>query len=103
MKNYVIGLKYNISYGDLWNLINNTQLANVKIELSTNNGSTWSTIIASTLNTGNYNWTVSGSISNTCLLRISDPSDATNNGISSEFGITKTIPMKKRFDFSFKF
>lgn len=46
----------------------------VKIEISRNSGSTWSTITSSTLNVGLYNWIVTGPASNQCMIRISDSS-----------------------------
>jgi hypothetical protein len=49
--------------------------ANVKIEYSTNNGTNWTTEIASTPNDGSYTWTVPNSPSTHCLVRISDAGD----------------------------
>ena len=51
-------------------------IANVKIEYSTNNGTGWTTIIASTANTGSYAWTVPNTSSTQCLVRVSDASNA---------------------------
>ncbi|MGQ9806892.1 MAG: C1 family peptidase [Armatimonadota bacterium] len=42
----------------------------VAIELSRNNGSTWETITASTPNDGNHDWTVAGTASAQCLVRV---------------------------------
>jgi hypothetical protein len=50
-------------------------LANVKLEFSTNNGTNWTTIIASTPNDGSYSWTIPADLSSQCLLRISDAAD----------------------------
>ena len=47
----------------------------VNIELSADNGSSWSPITASTSNTGSYPWTVPNSVSNLCLIRVSDSID----------------------------
>ncbi|MCX6564104.1 MAG: hypothetical protein NTU60_10940, partial [Candidatus Aminicenantes bacterium] len=47
-------------------------IANVKIEYSTDNGSSYTTVIASTANTGSYGWTVPNAASTTCLVRISE-------------------------------
>jgi len=47
-------------------------ISSVKIELSTNGGSTWTTLAASASNTGVYSWTVPSTLSTTCLVRISD-------------------------------
>jgi Leucine-rich repeat (LRR) protein len=55
---------------------------NVKIEYSTNNGSDWSNVIASTTDDGTYPWTVPDTPSDSCLIRISDtdgyPYDTSN-------------------------
>jgi protocatechuate 3,4-dioxygenase beta subunit len=51
-------------------------IANVKIEYSTDNGSNWATIIASTTNDGSYSWTVPYAASTQCLIRVSDASTA---------------------------
>ena len=50
-------------------------VTDVKIELSTDNGSNWSDIIASTPSSGTYNWTVPNTPSTQCLVRISDVSN----------------------------
>ena len=47
-------------------------VSNVKLEYSTDNGSTWSTIIASTSNTGSYSWTVADAITSSALVKITD-------------------------------
>jgi len=50
----------------------------VKIELSLNNGASWSTIIESTLSNGTYSWLVNApQLSTQSLIKISDVSDET--------------------------
>jgi hypothetical protein len=44
----------------------------VKIDYSTNYGSTWTTVIASTPDDGTYPWTVPNTPSTTCLVRVAD-------------------------------
>lgn len=44
---------------------------NVKIEYSTDSGTSWSTVVASTANTGSYAWKIPNTPSNTCRVRIS--------------------------------
>ncbi len=67
-------------------------LANVKLELSTNNGTGYSDIIASTPNDGTYGWTVSGTTSEECLVRVSDPAVPTTNDVSNAvFRIYDTV------------
>ncbi len=58
-------------------------IANVKIEYSVNSGSTWTTIVASTSNTGSYSWTVPNNPATTCRVRVSDASNAATNDISN--------------------
>jgi len=58
-------------------------LDNVKLALSTDNGSNFIPIVSSTSNDGTYEWTVPGSASEECLVRISDPSDPTANDVSN--------------------
>ena len=52
---------------------------NVKIEYSSNGGSSWSTVVASTLDDGSHSWTIPNTPSSNCLVRITDtdgsPSD----------------------------
>jgi len=52
-------------------------VANVKIEASTNGGTSFSQVVASIPNTGTYAWTVPNTPSANCLVRISSPADAT--------------------------
>lgn len=71
---------------------------NVKIEYSTNNGTSWSVIAASTpANTGNYSWTIPNISSDQCLVRISDESDAGIFDVSDDvfsiiLNIAPTLP-----------
>jgi Leucine-rich repeat (LRR) protein len=79
-----------------WNSTGN--ITDVKIEYSTDNGSTWNTIIASTANSGSYNWTVPNTPSTNCLVKISDtagPATDTSNGvftIAQQRTLTVTAP-----------
>lgn len=65
--------------GEIWYIGQSKQITwtsnnitNVKIELSTNNGGEWTSIVASTpAQSGVYEWIVSGSPSNQCRIRIS--------------------------------
>ena len=49
-----------------------TGVSYVKIDLSLNNGTSWSNIIDSTLSTGIFSWTVPNTLSDFCLIKISD-------------------------------
>lgn len=57
-------------------------IANVKVEYSTNNGTGWTTIVASTPNSRTYSWTVPATPSATCLVRVSDASNAAISDVS---------------------
>ena len=58
-------------------------ITNVSIEYSTNNGTNWISVIASTpASSGSYNWTVPYTPSTQCLVRISDASNPSINDVS---------------------
>jgi len=62
-------------------------VGNVKIEYTKNNGSSWTTIISSTANTGSYSWTVPNKVSSQCKIKISEaptgtPADISDNTFS---------------------
>jgi hypothetical protein len=48
---------------------------NVKLEYSTNSGSSWSTIISSTADDGSHDWTIPDTPSPDCRVKISDAAD----------------------------
>jgi hypothetical protein len=82
--------------GESW-LVGSTQnitwstsgtLANVKIEFSTNGGTSYSTIIASAPNTGSYSWTVPNSASATVKIRISDIAGTVSDTSDNNFTIS---------------
>ncbi len=67
-------------------------IANIKIEFTTNDGSTWSTIIASTPNNGSYDWNPIPSLnSSLCRIKISDADQGVPFAISKNFVITNQI------------
>jgi len=71
-------------------------VGDVKIEYSTDNGNRWSTIAASTKNTGSYNWTVPNSPSTRCIVRVKEavagkPLDNSNETFSIGPVTTPTI------------
>jgi|WetSurMetagenome_2_1015567.scaffolds.fasta_scaffold15167_2 hypothetical protein len=58
-------------------------ITDVSIEYSTNNGSTWVSIISSTpASGGSYNWTVPNTPSTQCLVRLSDANNPSTNDVS---------------------
>jgi hypothetical protein len=71
-------------------------VANVKLEYSTDNGSNWTTIIASTTNTNSYSWTLPVIVSTNCLVRVSDAAvPATSDTSDAAFSIN-TAPAIQR-------
>ena len=56
--------------------------ANVKVEYSTTGGSSWTTAIASTPNTGSYLWTTPVTATAQALVRVSDAANAAVNDTS---------------------
>lgn len=61
----------------------------VTIEYSVNNGTTWSTIVAGTYNSGSYSWNVPNTPSTTCLVRVRDYYNSSVWDVSNaSFGIT---------------
>ena len=66
-------------------------LANVKLEYSTDAGATWTTITASTTNTGTYAWTVPTAATTQARVRVSDATNAAINDVSNA-NFTITVP-----------
>lgn len=65
-ENWLVGSSQNITWTQ-------TNITNIKIEYTTNNGISWSTIIATTpAISGSYLWTIPNTISTHCKIRISD-------------------------------
>jgi len=76
-ENWAVGSSKNITWG--YNLVDN-----VKIEYTTNNGSDWTTIIASTpASATSYSWTIPNEISANCKVRVSDASNSALNDESN--------------------
>ncbi len=69
--------------GEVWQAGTNQNIAwtsscftgNVELEYSTDGGSSWITIIASTANDGTHSWSVPNTPSENCLVKISDAAD----------------------------
>ena len=61
-----------------------SNVTNVKIEYSTNNGTAWTTVIASTAAAaGTYSWIVPNTPSTSSLVRVSDAANATISDVSN--------------------
>ncbi|GJQ63180.1 MAG: hypothetical protein SCALA702_22330 [Melioribacteraceae bacterium] len=76
-EDYLVGSTHDIT----WNSVNVT---NIKIELSTNNGTDWSTIEASVAaSSGTYNWTVPNNPTEQALVRVTDVDNAAVTDVSN--------------------
>lgn len=64
---------------------------NVKIEYSIDGGNNWSVMVSSTENDGSYSWTVPGTLSNQCLVRISETDGSPSSTSASVFSIIPSI------------
>jgi hypothetical protein len=65
-----------------WSATGGISGGTVRIELSTNGGSTWQPLFGAVPNNGAQTWKVSGTTSNRCLVRITSNSDHTVTGTS---------------------
>jgi lysophospholipase L1-like esterase len=63
-----------------WSAI--STLANVRLEFSADGGKSWTTIVASTANDGSHSWKLPDTISNQCLVRVSDAADGNPADVS---------------------
>jgi hypothetical protein len=81
---WLVGTQQNI----VWTTSAGT-IPNVMLEYSTDNGTNWTTIIATTPNTSPYSWTVPNAITPTATaqVRVSDTRDASVNMVSNTFKI----------------
>jgi len=75
--------------GEVWQIGSNqnilwasSNVIDVKIELSINNGASWTEVISSKPSTGLYSWSVPNNPSFQCLIKISDVTDPNVNDIS---------------------
>ncbi|MCP4150641.1 MAG: hypothetical protein GY757_23040 [bacterium] len=62
-------------------------VGNVKIEYSTNSGSSWTTVVSSTANDGTYSWTVPNAVSSTCMVRVSESDGSPGDSSDGFFSI----------------
>ena len=72
-----VGSQHNITWSSQ-NLSNP-----VKIEYSIDNGSNYTTIVASTSNDGSHSWTIPNKPSTNCLVRVSDATDGNPSDVSN--------------------
>lgn len=76
-ENWISGSHHLIAWGTIG------AIGAVKLEYSLNNGDSWTTIIASALNTGSFDWTVPNESSTNALVRVSAASDGTPADVSN--------------------
>ncbi len=81
-ENWVVGNSYSIRWTQ-------TGVTNVKLEFTTNNGTNWNLIVASTTaSTGSYIWTIPNIVSTNCKVRITD---VNNNSVTDQSNTVFTI------------
>lgn len=64
-----------------------TSIKNVRLYFSRDNGSSWSTIVGSTPNSGSYTWVVPNVNASNCIIRIKDTNNGNNYDRSDVFKI----------------
>jgi hypothetical protein len=91
--------KTQIANSDISKKVESVKTKNIKIQLSTDAGSTWSVITSSTSNTGTYTWSpIPSTLSNKCRIKISDadngtPSDSSSSNFSIVSAAAKTLSL----------
>ena len=82
-ENWTVGSSQNITWTQ-------SNVSNVKLEYSTNNGSTWIQIVASvSASSGSYSWTIPNTVSTSCIVRVTDVSNsAVTDQSNSVFSIS---------------
>jgi hypothetical protein len=68
-ESWVVGSSHDITW------LSAGGVGDVKIEYTTDYGTTWIEVVASTENDGTYTWIVPDTLSNVCLVRISEAED----------------------------
>ncbi|MCP4218653.1 MAG: hypothetical protein GY765_28725 [bacterium] len=66
-------------------------MTTVKLDYSTNNGTSWTSIATAAANSGSYSWTLPSTTSSTCLVRVSSSDDSTTDSSDSTFNIVDAI------------
>jgi len=67
-------------------------VGNVNIDLSTNSGSTWTTLVSNTANDGSQTITVPNTPSSTCRIRVQEPDGSPSDTSDNNFTISTTPP-----------
>jgi hypothetical protein len=81
------------------------EVGDLKLEYSTNGGSSWSTIDSSTPNDGYYPWRLPNTESDNCLVRVSDVGNPAmsdeSNGTFSISGVPEIVLNKSTFSYGY--
>jgi len=91
-ENWLVGSAHSIVWA------NTGTISNVKIEYTTNNGTSWNVIANSAANTGSFSWTVPNIPSSDCKVRVSDASiPSTTDSSNKKFSIVTGFPAYNKF------
>ncbi|MDD5688638.1 MAG: carbohydrate-binding protein, partial [Elusimicrobia bacterium] len=71
---------------------NGGTVGNVNIDISTDGGATWSTLVSNTANNGSQSVTVPNTPSTSCRIRVQEPDGSPTDTSNSNFTITSTPP-----------
>lgn len=85
-ENWYVDSTYNITW------ISSGTSEAVQIEYSTNNGSSWSDVIASTTDDGSHPWVIPDIPSENCLVRITDTIEIPSDTSDAVFEISHPVP-----------
>lgn len=85
-ESWTVGSSHNITW------TSTGTIANVNIDYSIDNGSSWSPVAATIANNGTCAWTMPASISTTCLVRVSDAANAATYDVSNGAFTIAAIP-----------
>lgn len=83
---WAVGSSYKITWTSIGNV------GNVKIESSTDSGSSWTNIVSSTENDGEYSWIIPNTPSTTCKIKVSEASDGSPTDMSDSIFSIATTP-----------
>lgn len=86
-ENWEVGSSHSITWTQ-------TNVSNVRLDYSTNNGSSWNQVVASIqASTGSYSWTIPNTVSTSCKVRISDVSNSTVSDMSNAVFTISSAPI----------
>jgi len=86
-ENWTVGSTHNITWSQ-------TGVTNVKLEYTSNNGTSWNQIVASTsASTGSYSWEIPNSVSNICKVKVTSTINSLISDESNAQFTISTIPV----------